>query len=77
MSSSATATPGKAHTYDGRQDYEQARALALDEIPRMLDDYRRAAGNAIAAGFDGVQLHAANGYLIDQFLRDNSNFRDD
>jgi N-ethylmaleimide reductase len=77
VSSSATATPGKAHTYDGRQDYEQARALALDEIPRVLDEYRHAAANAIKAGFDGVQLHAANGYLIDQFLRDNSNFRED
>ncbi|HLZ78924.1 MAG TPA: alkene reductase [Sphingomonas sp.] len=77
VSSSATATPGKAHTYDGRQDYEQARALALNEIPRVLDEYRHAAANAIKAGFDGVQLHAANGYLIDQFLRDNSNFRGD
>lgn len=77
VSSSITATPGRAHTYDGRQDYEQARALAFNEIPRILEDYRRAAGNAIRAGFDGVQLHAANGYLIDQFLRDNSNFRED
>jgi 2,4-dienoyl-CoA reductase-like NADH-dependent reductase (Old Yellow Enzyme family) len=47
------------------------------EIPRLLDDYERATRNAIAAGFDGVQLHAANGYLIDQFLRDGANFRDD
>jgi len=77
VSASATVTPGKAHTYDGRQDYEQARPLALGEIPRVLDEYRRAAANAIKAGFDGVQLHAANGYLIDQFLRDNANFRED
>ncbi len=77
VSSSATTPPGKAHTYDGKQDYEPARALALGEIPRVLDDYRHAAANAIKAGFDGVQLHAANGYLIDQFLRDNSNFRED
>ena len=55
----------------------EARPLGLDAIKRLLDDYAHAARNAIAAGFDGVQLHAANGYLIDQFLRDNSNFRED
>ncbi|HWH22416.1 MAG TPA: alkene reductase, partial [Allosphingosinicella sp.] len=77
VSASATTAPHKAHTYDGRQPYAEARALGLDEIPRLLDDYARAAGFAIAAGFDGVQLHAANGYLVDQFLRDSSNLRDD
>ncbi len=77
VSSSATATTGQAPTYDGRQDFETARPLALEEIPGLLDDYARATQNAIAAGFDGVQIHAANGYLIDQFLRDNANFRDD
>jgi len=77
VSSSATATAGQAHTYDGKQDFETARPLELDEIPGLLDDYARAARNAIAAGFDGVQIHAANGYLIDQFLRDNANFRTD
>ena len=77
VSSSATATKGQAHTYEGKQDFETARALALAEIPRLIDDYRLAGANAIKAGFDGVQLHAANGYLIDQFLRDNANFRDD
>jgi N-ethylmaleimide reductase len=77
VSSSATTAPGVAHTYAGKQPYAEARALKLDEIPRIVDDYVRAARNAMAAGFDGVQLHGANGYLIDQFLRDNSNFRDD
>ncbi|CAN5402527.1 alkene reductase [soil metagenome] len=77
VSSSATTAPGDAHTYEGKQPYVEARALRLDEIPRLLEDYALAARNAVAAGFDGVQLHAANGYLIDQFLRDNSNFRDD
>jgi len=77
VSSSATTAPGQAHTYDGKQDFEEARPLDIAEIPRLLDDYRHAARNAIAAGFDGVQIHAANGYLIDQFLRDNSNFRTD
>jgi 2,4-dienoyl-CoA reductase-like NADH-dependent reductase (Old Yellow Enzyme family) len=77
VSASATTAPGKAHTYEGKQPYAEARALRLDEIPGLLEDYRVAARNAIAAGFDGVQIHAANGYLIDQFLRDNSNLRDD
>jgi len=77
VSSSATATAGQAHTYDGKQDFETARPLETDEIPRLLADYEIAAKNAKAAGFDGVQVHGANGYLIDQFLRDNANFRDD
>ncbi|WP_420381182.1 alkene reductase [Novosphingobium sp.] len=77
VSASATTAPGQAHTARGKQDYVAARALPLDEFPRLLDDYERAARNAKAAGFDGVQLHAANGYLIDQFLRDSTNLRDD
>jgi N-ethylmaleimide reductase len=77
VSSSATTAPGQAHTTTGKKDYSEARALRLDEIPRIIGDYVHAAKNAMAAGFDGVQLHGANGYLIDQFLRDNSNFRDD
>lgn len=77
VSSSATTAPFKAHTYAGKQPYAEARALRLDEYPRLLEDYRRAARNARAAGFDGVQIHAANGYLIDQHLRDNANFRAD
>ncbi|WP_176596854.1 MULTISPECIES: alkene reductase [Sphingobium] len=77
VSASATAGPGDAHTYEGKQPYEQARPLAIEEIPGVIADYVRAAHNAIAAGFDGVQIHAANGYLIDQFLRDGSNHRDD
>ncbi len=77
VSSSATTAPGHGHTYAGNDPYGPARALRLDEIPGLLDDYRRATTNALAAGFDGVQIHAANGYLIDQFLRDNCNFRTD
>jgi 2,4-dienoyl-CoA reductase-like NADH-dependent reductase (Old Yellow Enzyme family) len=77
VSSSDTTGPGKAYTYDGKQPYEPARALRIDEIPGLLEDYRTAARHAMQAGFDGVQVHAANGYLIDQFLRDNSNFRTD
>ena len=77
VSASATTAPHKAHTYDGRQPYEAARPMELHEIPELLDDYASATGLALAAGFDGVQLHAANGYLIDQFLRDGTNLRDD
>lgn len=77
VSSSATAAPGDAHTYDGKQPYEVARPLGVDEIPGLIADYVNAARKAREAGFDGVQLHAANGYLIDQFLRDGSNHRDD
>ena len=53
------------------------RALEASELPGIVQDYRRAAANAIAAGFDGVEVHAANGYLIDQFLRSGSNQRSD
>ena len=77
VSASATTAPDMAHTYDGRKPYAQARALGEDEVPRLLEDYRRAARNARAAGFDGVQIHAANGYLLDQFLRASSNHRTD
>lgn len=77
VSASATRAPREAHTYEGRQPYDEARPLEAAEIPGLLDDYARAAGHAMAAGFDGVQLHAANGYLIDQFLRDGTNLRDD
>lgn len=77
VSSSATVSPGKVHSYEGRQPFETARALDLDELPALIESYARAADNALAAGFDGVQIHAANGYLIDQFLRDGANHRTD
>ncbi len=80
LSASATTAPGQIRTYelgDGKKDFAEARPATLDDIARVLDDYTAAARNALRAGFDGVQLHAANGYLIDQFTRDNSNLRDD
>lgn len=58
-------------------DTSPPRALDAAELPGIVQDYRRAAANAIAAGFDGVEVHAANGYLIDQFLRSGSNQRSD
>ena len=61
----------------GFVDVSEPRALRLTEIRRTIEDYGRAASNAKAAGFDGVEIHAANGYLIDQFLRSKSNVRTD
>jgi len=77
VSASATRGPHKAHTYDGKLELPVAKAVAAGDIARILGDYAAAARHAIAAGFDGVQIHGANGYLIDQFLRDGTNLRDD
>lgn len=74
---SAVAAIGKCRTPGGMRDYETPRALEIDEIAATVEDYRRAARNALVAGFDGVELHAANGYLIDQFLQDGANKRAD
>lgn len=74
---SALRANSKTFTAQGFADVSEPRALRLEEIAQVVADYRRAAANAIAAGFDGVEVHAANGYLIDQFLRDSSNHRHD
>ncbi len=74
---SAIAPNGKAFTETGFVPFVAPRALETDEIPGIVEEYRRAAKNALAAGFDGVEIHAANGYLIEQFLRDSSNKRTD
>ncbi|WP_462116700.1 oxidoreductase, partial [Lysobacter xanthus] len=74
---SAIRAATKTFTADGYDDVSAPRALRLDEIPGIVEDFRRAAANAREAGFDGVEVHGANGYLIDQFLRDGSNHRDD
>ena len=77
VSSSATTAPDFAHTYQGKKPYVEARPATQADIRRILGDYANAARNAIAAGFDGVQIHGANGYLVDQFLRDGANYRRD
>ena len=74
---SAIRANAKTFTADGFVDVSEPRALALEEIPGVIDEFRTAARNAIDAGFDGVEIHGANGYLIDQFLRDGANHRDD
>ncbi|MDP1766763.1 MAG: alkene reductase [Methylotenera sp.] len=74
---SAIKPAGQAFTYQGLQDYVTPRALELNELPGIVADYVHATKCALAAGFDGVEIHAANGYLLDQFLRDGSNKRTD
>lgn len=74
---SAIAARAKARTPEGMKDLEVPRALETSEIAGVVRDFRRAAENAVAAGFDGVELHAANGYLVDEFLQDGSNQRTD
>jgi 2,4-dienoyl-CoA reductase-like NADH-dependent reductase (Old Yellow Enzyme family) len=65
------------HTPGGKQPYEMPRALAPEELPGVVADYVAAAERAKAAGFDGVEVHAANGYLLDQFLQSRTNQRED
>ena len=74
---SAIAPEGQAWTLDGMKPYATPRALETAEIAGIVEDYRRGARNARQAGFDGVELHGANGYLVDQFLRDGANRRND
>ncbi len=74
---SAVAAAGQVRTPAGRKPFVTSRALEVDELPGIAEDYARAARRAIHAGFDGVEVHAANGYLLDQFIRDGSNRRRD
>lgn len=74
---SAIAPQGEIFTTQGPKPFETPRALTIEEIPGVVADFRRGAENAKRAGFDGVEIHGANGYLIDQFLRDGSNVRTD
>jgi N-ethylmaleimide reductase len=74
---SAIRANGKTFVGGTFTDISEPRALALEEIPAIVDDFRRATVNAIAAGFDGVEIHGANGYLLDQFAKDGANKRTD
>jgi 2,4-dienoyl-CoA reductase-like NADH-dependent reductase (Old Yellow Enzyme family) len=74
---SALAAPGQTRTPEGKADLPVAHALTLDEIPEVVEQFAQAARNAIAAGFDGVEVHGANGYLVHEFLSPVSNIRED
>lgn len=74
---SAIRAATKTFVHNGFSDVSEPRALELQEIPGIIDDFRKAAANAIAAGFDGVEIHGANGYLLEQFLKDGANQRTD
>lgn len=77
VGASAIRPQGQAVTYEGMQDFVTPRALELAEIRDVVTQFRHAAERAKRAGFDGVEIHGANGYIVDQFLRDGSNQRDD
>lgn len=77
LAPSAIAADTKTYLGQGFEAVSAPRALDTAEIPGIVDDFRKAAANARAAGFDGVEIHAANGYLIDQFMKDGANTRDD
>ncbi|HET7864297.1 MAG TPA: alkene reductase [Burkholderiaceae bacterium] len=77
VSSTARRAQTKTFTAKGFEDVSEPRALRLDELPRIVAAYAQAARNAISAGFDGVEVHSANGYLLEQFLRDSVNDRTD
>ena len=74
---SAIAAEGEAHTPNGSKPYVVPRELGKNDLSTILDNYAAATGRALDAGFDGVEVHSANGYLLDQFLRDGSNQRAD
>ncbi|MDH5762465.1 MAG: alkene reductase [Nitrospinota bacterium] len=74
---SAIKPEGECFTYEGPKPFETPHALTLEEIPQIVNEFRQAAKNAMSAGFDGVEIHGANGYLLDQFLRDGTNHRND
>ena len=66
-----------AYTHQGKVEVPVPHALSVTEIKEVVQQFRQAAANALRAGFDGVEIHGANGYLIDQFIRDNTNHRGD
>lgn len=77
ISASAVKPAGEIHTIQGKKPFVTPKAASLEEISGIIQDFAQATRNARQAGFDGVEIHAANGYLIDQFLRDGTNQRQD
>ena len=77
VSASALRAQTKTFVNNGFVDVSEPRALDIDELPAIVEDFRQAAANAIAAGFDGVEIHGANGYLLEQFIKDGANQRTD
>lgn len=77
VSASAISGGDYITTPEGKKPMEVPRPLELNEIPGIVEDYRKAAANAIKAGFDGIEIHAANSYLLDQFMHSSSNIRTD
>jgi len=77
VSASPVKPDGECFTPEGHKPYEICREMTIEEIYRTIEDYGKAAANAISAGFDGVEIHGAHFYLIDQFLKDGTNKRND
>ena len=69
MSSSAIAASGTVYTPKGAKEYPVPRAITPEEIKKVVDQFRQGARNSLDAGFDGVEIHSANGYILDQFLK--------
>src|SRR5207302_6392685 len=74
---SAIRAKGKTFVNNSFTEISEPRALALEEIPGIIEDFKRGTENALAAGFDGIEIHGANGYLLDQFAKDGANTRTD
>ena len=77
MAPSAIRAKGKTFVNGTFADVSEPRALALEEIPGIIESFKRGTANALEAGFDGVEIHGANGYLLDQFAKDGTNKRTD
>ncbi|WP_438970985.1 alkene reductase [Methylophaga sp.] len=77
LAPSAIKPAGDVMTYEGMKPYETPKEMSTNDITKVIEQFRQGAYNALSAGFDGIEVHGANGYLLDQFLRDGSNKRTD
>jgi N-ethylmaleimide reductase len=77
LAPSAVTSAGKIYTHEGPKDYTEPKAMTVEEIHQVIEGFAQASRNAIAAGFDGVEIHGANGYLVHQFISSNANLRTD